>query len=143
MRFVGSLVATTRSLPTLQSEVEEGRTKYGSTRQCQARKLPLKLAPEQVGAGIGTLDFRDQLVVSLDAGLGTRRGALDALRWINCDFNNQVFDVQHSYHWRREGHLVGTNSEASPQPLPVLKDGLLEWRSNSSPDSAGFTHGHN
>ena len=64
-------------------------------------------------------NFRDQLLVFLDAGLGTRRGELGALRCIDCDFNNRVFDVQHSYYWRRGGHLVDSKSEASAQPLPM------------------------
>jgi integrase len=80
------------------------------------------------------LEFRDQLLVFLDAGLGTRRGELGALRWMDCDFNNRAFDIQHSYYWRRGGHLIDTKSEASAQSLPMhpgLKDGLLEWRSQS------------
>ena len=53
---------------------------------------------------------------------------------MDCDFINQVFDVQHSYYWRRGGHLIDTKSEASAQPLPMhpaLKDGLLESRTQS------------
>lgn len=53
---------------------------------------------------------------------------------MDCKFNDRVFDVQHSYYWRRGGHLVGTKSEASAQPLPMYlaqKDGLLEWGANS------------
>lgn len=65
---------------------------------------------------------------------GPIRGELGALRWMDCDFDNHTFDIQHSYYWRRGGHLVDTKSEASAQPLamhPGLKDGLLEWRSHS------------
>ena len=96
------------------------------------QKSPLKLTAEQVALVLTELEFRDQLLVFLDAGLGTRRGELGALRWMDCDFINQVFDIQHSYYWRRGGHLIDTKSEASAQPLPMhpaLKDGLLEWRS--------------
>ena len=95
------------------------------------QKSPLKLTAEQVALVLTELEFRDQLLVFLDAGLGTRRGELGALRWMDCDFINQVFDIQHSYYWRRGGHLIDTKSEASAQPLPMhpaLKDGLLEWR---------------
>jgi integrase len=98
------------------------------------RKAPLKLTAEQVALVLTELEFRDQLLVFLDAGLGTRRGELGALRWMDCDFINQVFDIQHSYYWRRGGHLIDTKSEASAQPLPMhpaLKDGLLEWRTLS------------
>ena len=98
------------------------------------QKSPLKLTAEQVALVLTELQFRDQLLVFLDAGLGTRRGELGALRWMDCDFINQVFDIQHSYYWRRGGHLIDTKSEASAQPLPMhpaLKDGLLEWRTQS------------
>ena len=98
------------------------------------QKSPLKLTAEQVAQALTELEFRDQLLVFLDAGLGTRRGELGALRWMDCDFDNQVFDIQHSYYWRRGGHLIDTKSEASAQPLPMhpaLKDGLLEWRYQS------------
>src|SRR5215469_4097772 len=98
------------------------------------QKSPLVLSPEDVKLGLAQLEFRDQLLVFLDAGLGTRRGELGALRWMDCDFDNPTFDIQHSYYWRRGGHLVDTKSEASAQPLPMhpgLKDGLLEWRSQS------------
>jgi len=96
------------------------------------QKSPLKLTAEQVALVLTELEFRDQLLVFLDAGLGTRRGELGALRWMDCDFINQVFDIQHSYYWRRGGHLIDTKSEASAQPLPMhptLRDGLLDWRS--------------
>lgn len=98
------------------------------------QKSPLKLTAEQVARALTELEYRDQLLVFLDAGLGTRRGELGALRWMDCDFTNLIFDIQHSYYWRRGGHLVDTKSEASAQPLPMhpaLKDGLLEWRSQS------------
>ncbi len=98
------------------------------------RRSPLKLTAEQVAEVLTTLEFRDQLLVFMDAGLGVRRGELAALRWRDCDFEQRVFDIQHSYYWRRGGHLVDTKSEASAQPLPMhlaLKDGLLEWRTQS------------
>jgi len=59
---------------------------------------------------------------------------------MDCDFNNQVFDIQRSYYWRRGGHLTDTKSEASAQPLPMhpaLKHGLLEWRSQSRYNQPG------
>jgi hypothetical protein len=37
-------------------------------------KSPLKLTAEQVALVLTQLEFRDQLLVFLDAGLGTRRG---------------------------------------------------------------------
>jgi integrase len=111
------------------------RTKYGSTCvSAKRQRSPLKLTADQVALVLTRLEFRDQLLVFLDAGLGTRRGELGALRWVDCDFKDRVFDVQHSYYWRRGGHLVDTKSEASAQPLPMhpaLKDGLLEWRASS------------
>jgi len=98
------------------------------------QRSPLKLTAEQVALVLTQLEFRDQLLVFLDAGLGTRRGELGALRWMDCDFDNRAFDIQHSYYWRWGGHLIDTKSEASAQKLPMypgLKDGLLEWRSQS------------
>lgn len=98
------------------------------------RKSPLKLTAAEVAQVLTELEFRDQLLVFLDAGLGTRRGELAALCWMDCDSHNQVFDVQHSYYWRRGGNLIDTKSEVSAQPLPMhpaLKAGLLEWRSLS------------
>jgi len=98
------------------------------------QRSPLKLTAEQAAEVLTRLEFRDQLLVFLDAGLGRRRGELGALRRMDCKFNDRVFDVQHSYYWRRGGHLVGNKSEASAQPLPMYlaqKDGLLEWRANS------------
>ncbi|HET9184357.1 MAG TPA: site-specific integrase [Candidatus Angelobacter sp.] len=96
------------------------------------RRSPLVLSPEQVAAGLGHLEFRDQLLVFLEGALGARRGELGALRWMDCDFENLVFNVQHSYYWRRGGHLKATKTEASARLLPMhaaLKQALLEWRS--------------
>ena len=107
-----------------------GKRGPGVRVSAKRQKSPLKLTAEQVALVLTELEFRDQLLVFLDAGLGTRRGELGALRWMDCDFINQVFDIQHFYYWRRGGHLIDTKSEASAQPLPMhpaLKDGLLEW----------------
>jgi hypothetical protein len=44
------------------------------------------------------------------------------------------FSVQHSYYWRRGGHLKSTKTEASAKLLPMhpsLRQALLEWRSQS------------
>jgi integrase len=98
------------------------------------RTNPLVLSPEQVAAGLSHLEFRDQLLVFLDGALGAGRGELGALRWIDCDFESQVFNVRHSYYWRHGGHLKATKTEASARLLsmhPVLKQALLEWRSQT------------
>lgn len=98
------------------------------------QKAPLFLSPEQVKLGLAKLDFRDQLLVFMDGALGTRRGELGALRWSDCNFDSMSFSVQHSYYWRRGGHLKATKTEASAKVLPMhsaLKDALLEWRSQS------------
>lgn len=98
------------------------------------RRAPLVLSPEQVKSGLRQLEFRDQLLVFLDGALGVRRGELGALRWMDCDFENLVFNVQHSYYWRRGGHLKATKTEASAKLLPMhaaLKEALLEWRAQS------------
>jgi integrase len=74
------------------------------------------------------------LLVLLDGALGTRRGELGALRWQDCDFENDSFQIQHSYYWGRGGILKKTKTEASAKPLPMhpaLKLGLLEWRRQS------------
>jgi hypothetical protein len=44
--------------------------------------------------------------------LGTRRGELGALRWSDCNFDSMSCSVQHSYYWRRGGHLKSTKTEA-------------------------------
>ena len=96
------------------------------------RKSPLVLCPEQVKCGLTELQFRDQLLVFLIGALGTRRGEVGALRWIDCDFKKEVFHIRHSYYWRRGGHLKATKTEASAKPLPMhaaLRIALLEWRS--------------
>jgi integrase len=97
-------------------------------------KAPTVLLPEQVKLGLMTLEFRDQLLVLLDGALGTRRGELAALRWQDCDFENNTFQIEHSYYWRRGGILKSTKTEASAKPLPMhpaLKLALLEWRKQS------------
>ena len=80
------------------------------------------------------MEFRDQLLVFLDGALGIRQGELGALRWLDCDFENLSFSLQHSYHWGRGGHLKCTKMEASAKLLPMhpsLKHALLEWKSQS------------
>ncbi len=50
------------------------------------------------------------------------------------------FSVQHSYYWRRGGHLKPTKTEASAKVLPMhlaLKDALLEWKSQSDYNGPG------
>lgn len=98
------------------------------------QKSPLVLSPEEVILGLAQLEFRDQILVFLDGALGIRQGELGALHWLDCDFNNMNFSVQHSYYWRRGGHLKSTKTEASAKLLPMhpsLKLALLEWRSLS------------
>jgi hypothetical protein len=92
------------------------------------------LSPEEVKLGLAELEFRDQLLVFVDGALGIRQGELGALRWLDCDFDKMNFSVQHSYYWRRGGHLKNTKTEASAKLLPMhasLKHALLEWRSQS------------
>ncbi|HEX6502687.1 MAG TPA: site-specific integrase [Terriglobales bacterium] len=103
-------------------------------------KAPTVLSPEQVRLGLTMLEFRDQLLVLLDGALGTRRGELAALRWQDCDFENDTFQIQHSYYWRRGGILKSTKTEASAKPLPMhpaLKLALLQWRMQSHRTQAG------
>jgi integrase len=98
------------------------------------QKAPTVLLPEQVKLGLTMLEFRDQLLVLLDGALGTRRGELAALRWQDCDFENNTFQIEHSYYWRRGGILKSTKTEASAKPLPMhpaLKQALLEWKTQS------------
>jgi integrase len=98
------------------------------------QKAPIVLSPEQVKLGLTQLEFRDQLLVLLDGALGTRRGELAALRWQDCDFENDTFQIEHSYYWRRGGILKSTKTEASAKPLPMhpaLKQALLEWKTQS------------
>jgi integrase len=104
------------------------------------QQAPLFLSPEQVKLGLAKLEFRDQLLVFLDGALGTRRGELGALRWSDCNFDSMSFSVQHSYYWRRGGHLKATKTEASAKVLPMhltLKDALLEWKAQSGYNGPG------
>jgi integrase len=99
------------------------------------QKAPIVLSPEQLKLGLSQLEFRDQLLVLLFGALGTRRGELAALQWQDCDFGNNTFQIQHSYYWRRGGILKSTKTEASAKPLPmhpVLKQALLEWRTQTA-----------
>ena len=96
-------------------------------------KAPIVLSPDQVKLGLTKLQFRDQLLVLLDGALGVRRGELGALRWQECDFERDTFDIRHSYNWAR-GILKTTKTEASAKPLPMhaaIKQALLEWRAQS------------
>jgi integrase len=98
------------------------------------RKAPLVLSSEQVKQGLAELQFRDQLLVLLIGALGTRRGEIGGLRWMDCDFVKEIFSIQHSYYWRRGGHLKETKTEASARSLPMhpaLKNALLEWKAQS------------
>jgi integrase len=98
------------------------------------QKAPLVLSAGEVILGLAQLEFRDQLLVFVDGALGIRQGELGALRWLDCDFDNMNFSVQHSYYWRRGGHLKSTKTEASAKLLPMhpsLRQALLEWRSQS------------
>jgi hypothetical protein len=64
----------------------------------------------------------------------TLRAFLSAALLVFDAADNRAFDIQHSYYWRRGGHLIDTKSEASAQKLPMhpgLRDGLLEWRSQA------------
>ncbi|HKW17192.1 MAG TPA: hypothetical protein VJO35_06780 [Terriglobales bacterium] len=36
-----------------------------------------------------------------------------ALRWPDCDFEKDLFKIQHSYDWRRGGILKSTKTKAS------------------------------
>jgi len=88
----------------------------------------------QIAVLVSVMRYRDELLVFLDGSLGIRQGELGVLRWLDCDFENMCFSVQHSYYWRRGGNLKSTKTEASAKPLPMhpsLKDALVEWRSQS------------
>jgi integrase len=98
------------------------------------QRSPLVLSPEQVRLGLAKLEIREQLLVFLDGALGIRQGERGALRWLDCDFENMCFSVEHSYYWRRGENLKSTKTETSAKPLPMhssLKGALLEWRSQS------------
>lgn len=67
------------------------------------QKAPLVLSSEEVKLGLAKMEFRDQLLVFLIGALGTRRGEVGALRWMDCDFRKEVFYIRHSYYWEEEG----------------------------------------
>jgi hypothetical protein len=77
-------------------------------------------------------------------GLCARRGEVGALRWMDCDFRNEVFYILHSNCWRRGGHFKATRTEASAKPLPMhssLKNALLEWKAGSLSTPVGIRRG--
>jgi len=97
--------------PAVGSGGERGPS-VGVRVSAKRQKAPLVLSSEQVKHGLMELQFRDQLLVLLIGALGTRRGEIGALRWMDCDFVKEVFSIQHSYYWRRGGHLKATKTEA-------------------------------
>src|SRR5260370_15535495 len=112
----------------------KGGRSIGVRISAKRESSPLVLSAEEVKMGLAGLEFRDQLLVFLDGALGIRQGELGALRWLDCDFENMSFSVQHSYYWRRGGNLKCTKTEASAKLLPMhpsLKYSLQEWRSQS------------
>ncbi len=70
------------------------------------------LSPELVKLGLAELEFRDRLLACLEGALGIRQGELGALRWLECDFENMSFSLQHSYYlasrWEPEEHKNGS-----------------------------------
>src|SRR6266576_470152 len=143
MRVVGS-VFTRRSLGILWSQSDfvgdsgrkwrKERSKHWRARQCETSRS----APGFVIRASET--WSDEIRISRPVArvsgwsVGTRRGELGALRWSDCNFDGMSFSVQHSYYWRRGGHLKATKTEASAKVLPMhlaLKDALLEWKSQT------------
>src|SRR2546429_365601 len=137
-------VFTRRSLGILWSQSDfvgdsgrkwrKERSKHWRARQCETSRS----APGFVIRASET--WSDEIRISrpvarvLDGALGTRRGELGALRWSDCNCDGMSFSVQHSYYWRRGGHLKATKTEASAKVLPMhlaLKDALLEWKSQT------------
>ena len=95
------------------------------------RKEPTVVTPEQFNLGLAKLDFRDRLLVFLFSTLATRRGEAGALQWQDCDLENAVVQIRHSFYWRRGGILKTTKSRtsAAPMPLhPILVQALREWK---------------
>src|SRR5712664_3025877 len=151
MRNVG-FVFSCRSLGDLRSQPHllgnsswswrKERSKHCVRVSAKRQEAPLFLSPEQVALGLMKLAFRDQLLVFLDGALGTRRDELGALRWSDCNFDSMSFSVQHSYYWRRGGHLKPTKTEASAKVLPMhlaQKDALLEWKSQRTTTDQGIS----
>jgi len=134
MPFAGSSVPQSNFVGNTSWNGWAERASTGLRVSAKRQKSPLVLSPEEVILGLAQLEFRDQILVFLDGALGIRQGELGALHWLDCDFNNMNFSVQHSYYWRRGGHLKSTKTEASAKLLPMhpsLKLALLEWRSLS------------
>lgn len=83
--------------------------------------------------GLAKLEFSEQLLVFLDRALGIRQGELGALRWLDCDFENMSFSVEHSFYWRRGGNLKHEDGGIAKTTAlhSILKEALLEWRSQN------------
>ncbi len=83
------------------------------------QRSPLVLSSEQVELGLAELEFRDQLLVFLEAGLGytsrrTGRTPLDGLRFRQHEHRRPTLLLLAS-RWKSED----TKSEASAKPLPM------------------------
>ena len=104
-RALGVLWPQSHFIGNSSGDRRKARSKHWRSCQCEASRSTLVLVTRASETSSRTLEFRDQLLVFLDGALGTRRGELGALRWSDCDFDSMSFSVQHSYYWRRGGHL--------------------------------------
>jgi integrase len=68
----------------------------GGRISAKRQRSPLVLTPEQMKLGLAELEFRDQLLVFLIGALGTRRGEVGGLRWLDCDFEHEVRSIRRS-----------------------------------------------
>ena len=110
------------------------RTKYGSACQCQAPKVAVEIDGRASGAGSDRARVPGSASRVSGCRTGntsrrTRRTPLDGLRFQQSRFRHPAFLLLAS---GRAPHRY--KSEASAQKLPMhpgLKDGLLEWRSQS------------
>src|SRR3989454_8675397 len=110
------------------------RAKHWRARQCETSEVSLSAVTRRSQTRSDAAGISRPASRVFGGRLGIRQGELGALRWLDCEFENMNFSVQHSYYWRRGGHLKSTKTEASAKLLPMhpsLKQALLEWRSQS------------
>src|SRR2546426_8998881 len=110
------------------------RAKHWRARQCETSEVSLSAVTRRSQTRSDAAGISRPASRVFGGRLGIRQGELGALRWLDCEFENMNFSVQHSYYWRRGGHLKSTKTEPSAKLLPMhpsLKQALLEWRSQS------------
>src|SRR2546425_3121523 len=110
------------------------RAKHWRARQCETSEVSLSAVTRRSQTRSDAAGISRPASRVFGGRLGNPSRGTWGTAWLDCEFENMNFSVQHSYYWRRGGHLKSTKTEASAKLLPMhpsLKQALLEWRSQS------------